>query len=151
MQLDSILWLVAVGAFVAIELGTTSLVSVWFAVGAAAALFLSFVPAVGFAWQFLVFAVVSAAVLAFMVPRLAARRAQQRPPVTNGSPLTIGKQGTVLRAIEPGALGRVHVDGLDWQARSDTPLPEGSKCRVTDVDGFVLIVVPAGSTEPATV
>ena len=151
MELDSILWLVAVGVFVAVELGTTSLVSVWFAVGSAAALLISFVPGVGFGWQLLVFAVVSAAVLAVMVPRLAARRAQQKPPVTNGSPLTIGKQGTVLKALTPGNLGRVHVDGLDWQARSDTPLPEGSKCTVTDVDGFVLIVAPVTAGEPAAV
>ena len=57
----------------------------------------------------------------------------------------------MLRAIEPGALGRVHVDGLDWQARSETPLPEGSKCKVTDVDGFVLIVAPVTASEPAAV
>ena len=150
MRLDSILWLVAVAVFAAVELSTTALVSIWFAVGAVAALLVSFAP-VGFGWQLLVFAVVSAVVLAVMVPRLAARRAKNQPPVTNGSPLTIGKQGTVLRAIEPGDLGRVHVDGLDWQARSDTPLPAGSKCRVTDVDGFVLIVAPADSTEPAAV
>ena len=46
----------------------------------------------------------------------------------------------MLRAINPGELGRVRVDGLDWQARAETPLPEGSKCRVTEVDGAVLIV-----------
>ena len=150
MQLESILWLIAVAVFVFVELSTTSLVSIWFAVGALAALLLSFTPA-GFGWQFLAFAVVSAIVLACMIPRLSAQRAKNKPPVTNGSPLTIGKQGTVLRAIEPGALGRVHVDGLDWQARSDAPLPEGSKCTVTDVDGFVLIVAPVTASEPAAV
>ena len=34
------------------------------------------------------------------------------------------------------------VDGLDWQARADTPMPKGTPCRVADVDGAVLIVCP---------
>ena len=148
MRWESILWFIAVAVFLFVELGTTSLVSVWFAVGAAAALLVSFTPA-GFGWQLLVFAVVSAAVLACMIPRLSAQRAKNKPPVTNGSPLTIGKQGTVLRAIEPGALGRVHVDGLDWQARSAVPMEAGAACRVRDVDGFILIVEPVPVAEPA--
>ena len=151
MQLDSILWLIAAGAFIAAEAATTALVSTWFAVGAVAALLVSFIPGVGLAWQFVVFAVVAAIVLAVMLPRLADRQRQFPAPVTNGSPLTIGKQGTVVRDIEPGELGRVHVGGLDWQARCDTPLPKGSKCKVTDVDGFILIVVPVESHEPAAV
>ncbi len=143
---DNILWFVAIVVFVGVELATTSLVSVWFAVGAAAALLLSLVSGVGFAWQVVAFAVVSALVLAFMVPRLSAKRAKNRAPVTNGSPLTIGKQGTVLKALEPGELGRVHVDGLDWQARSEKPMAVGDKCKVRDVDGFVLLVEPVGKS-----
>ena len=65
-----------------------------------------------------------------------------QPPVTNGSPLTIGKQGVVLVDIEPGMPGRVRVDGLDWQARAGVPLAKGTRCQVTAVDGAVLIVVP---------
>lgn len=139
MWLDTILWLVAAAAFIAVEAATTALVSVWFAVGAAAALFVSFFTAsVGV--QLLVFAVVSGITLAVMVPALNDRRKAKAPPVTNGSPLTIGKQGVVLRDVNPGELGRVRVDGLDWQARAAEPLPQGTKCRVTDVDGAILIV-----------
>ena len=54
-----------------------------------------------------------------MIPTLASRRGEHKAPVTNGSPLTIGKQGVVLVDIEPGTLGRVRVDGLDWQARAE--------------------------------
>ena len=147
MWLYSIFWLIAAIVFVGVEAATTALVSVWFAVGAVAALAASlFTQSLGV--QLVVFAVVSAIALAVMVPALAKRRAKHAAPVTNGSPLSIGKQGVVLRAINPGELGRVRVDGLDWQARADTPLSEGSKCRVTDVDGAVLIVV--GVTNPVT-
>ena len=145
---DSIFWLIAIIVFVVVEAATTTLVSVWFAVGAAAALLVSLTP-LGAGWQVLAFAVVSAVVLVVVLPRLSAGRAERRAPVTNGSPLTIGKQGTVLKALTPGNLGRVHVDGLDWQARSETPLQAGETCRVRDVDGFVLIVEPVPVAEPA--
>ena len=104
MWFDTILWLVAIVAFIMVEAATTALVSVWFAVGAAAAMLVSFFN-VGFGWQMLVFAVVSAITLGLMLPRLIARRGAHRAPVTNGSPLTIGKQGVVLVDIEPGLPG----------------------------------------------
>ena len=141
MWFDTILWLVAIVAFIAVEAATTALVSVWFAVGAAAAMAASFFN-IGFGWQALVFAVVSAITLALMIPTLASRRGEHKAPVTNGSPLTIGKQGVVLVDIEPGTLGRVRVDGLDWQALAETPLPKGERCKVVAVDGAILIVVP---------
>lgn len=141
MTAATVFWLIAVIAFVVLEAVTTALVSVWFAVGGVAALAVSFftdsLPVQG-----AVFAVVSAIALGVMVPAMAKRRRQNQPPVTNGSPLTIGKQGYVLADIRPGYLGRVHVDGLDWQARADILMPKGAPCKVTDVDGAVLIVAP---------
>lgn len=141
MWFDTILWLAAIVAFIAVEAATTALVSVWFAVGAAAAMLTSFfTPSLGI--QAAVFAVVSAIALAVMVPTLVRHRQVHKPPVTNGSPLTIGKQGNVLAAIEPGLPGRVRVDGLDWQARAETAIPQGARICVADVDGAVLLVVP---------
>ena len=62
-----------------------------------------------------------------------------QPPITNGSPLTIGSRGIVLREIPQGDIGRVRVDGLDWQARTvdGTPLPKDACCEVKNVDGAV--------------
>ena len=141
MWFDTILWLAAIVAFIAVETATTALVSVWFAIGAAAAMLTSFfTPSLGI--QAAVFAVVSAIALAVMVPTLIRHRQVHNPPVTNGSLLTIGKQGTVLAAIEPGLPVRVRVDGLDWQARAETAIPQGARICVADVDGAVLLVVP---------
>ena len=141
MWFDTILWLAAIVAFIAAEAATTALVSVWFAVGAAAAMVVSLFT-VSFGWQLLVFAVVSAVTLALMVPGLLRRRGHAQPPVTNGSPQTLGQQGVVLVDIEPGMPGRVRGDGLDWQARAGVPLAKCTRCQVTAVDGAVLIVVP---------
>ena len=148
MSPDTLFWLIAVIAFVVLEASTTALVSIWFAVGAAAALVASFFTK-SLPMEAAIFAVVSAIALLVMVPTLAKRRKERKAPVTNGSPLTIGKQGVVLVDIRPGYLGRVRVDGLDWQARAETLMPEGTPCRVTDVDGAVLIVCPV-TVETAT-
>ncbi len=141
MGMDTLVWLVAVIAFIVLEAATTALVSVWFAVGAGAALLVSFFTT-SLPMQAIVFAVVSAISLGVMVPTLAKRRKETPPPVTNGTRLVLHKQGVVLADIQPGYLGRVRVDGLDWQARADTPMPKGTPCRVADVDGAVLIVCP---------
>lgn len=148
MSPDTLFWLIAVIAFVVLEASTTALVSIWFAVGAAAALVASFFTQ-SLPMEAAFFAVISAIALLVMVPTLAKRRKERKAPVTNGSPLTIGKQGVVLVDIRPGYLGRVRVDGLDWQARAETLMPEGTPCRVTDVDGAVLIVCPV-TVETAT-
>ena len=50
MWFDTILWLAAIVAFIAVEAATTALVSVWFAVGAAAAMVVSLFT-VSFGWQ----------------------------------------------------------------------------------------------------
>ena len=148
MSPDTLFWLIAVIAFVVLEASTTALVSSWFAVGAAAALIVSFFTQ-SLSVDAAVFAVVSAVALILMVPTLAKRRKERKAPVTNGSPLTIGKQGVVLVDINPGYLGRVRVDGLDWQARADAAMPKGTPCRVLDVDGAILIVSPV-TVETAT-
>lgn len=148
MDAATVFWLVAVVVFIVLEAATTALVSIWFAAGAVAALIASFVTD-SLAVQGLVFAVVSAITLCIMVPTLAKHRKQNKAPVTNGSPLTIGKQGYVLVEIQPGYLGRVHVDGLDWQARADVPMPKGTPCKVSDVDGAVLIVTPVTANTAA--
>lgn len=145
MGSDTIFWIVATVVFGVAEAATTALVSVWFMVGAAVALIVSLFTE-NLIIQFVVFAIVSAIALAIMLPYLAKRRREHQAPVTNGAPLTIGKRGIVLKAILPGELGRVRVDGLDWQAKSNAPLQEGTTCCVQDVDGAILIVAAPVTT-----
>ena len=153
VKMTFLFWAATIVVFAIAEAATTALVSIWFAVGAAAAMVASiFTASLGV--QCAVFAVVSAVTLAVMLPLLAKRRTMRQPPITNGSPLTIGSRGIVLREIPQGDIGRVRVDGLDWQARTvdGTPLPKDARCEVKNVDGAVLIVsavpVPAAA-QPA--
>lgn len=96
-----LLWAAAIVVFAIAEAATTALVSIWFAVGAAAAMVASIFTA-SLGAQCAVFAVVSAVTLAVMLPLLAKRRTMRQPPITNGSPLTIGSRGIVLREIPHG-------------------------------------------------
>ena len=123
MWFDTILWLVAVVAFIVVEAATTALVSVWFAVGAAAAMLVSFFD-VGFGWQMLVFAVVSAITLSLMLPRLIAQRGAHRAPVTNGSPLTIGSRALCLWTLSPAFRA-----GFAWTAWTGRPAPRSHSRR----------------------
>lgn len=150
MGIESVLWLAAVVVFAIVEGATTALISVWFVVGAVVAFILSLFG-LSMKIQFMTFAVVSAVALAITIPLLADRRRQNKAPVTNGSPLTIGKRGVVLKTVVPGEVGRVRVDGLDWQARSEETLPQGTRCEVSDVDGAVLLVKAVHDSDNATV
>ena len=68
--------------------------------------------------------------------------AQRRPAVTGAAGM-IGEIGQALTAIGPGAAGRVATHGEIWEARSDQSIPEGSRVRVTRVDGLQLTVAEA--------
>lgn len=77
MSVDTLFWLIAVIAFVVIEASTTALVSIWFAVGATAALISSFFTQ-SLSVEAAVFAIVSAIALIAMVPTLAKRRKERK-------------------------------------------------------------------------
>ena len=124
------LWLAAVVGFLLLEASTFSMTSVWFAVGAAAALLTC------------VFIVVSALCLLMFRP-LAAKLRQKNVP-TNGD-RNLGREATVLTTVTADLPGRVRLDGVDWNARCATPgdtLTPGQRCRVTELHSTLLIVEP---------
>ena len=120
------LWLAAVVGFLLLEASTFSMTSVWFAVGAAAAL-LTCLFTDSFRAQALVFIVVS--ILCLLAFRPLAAKLRQKITPTNGD----------------RNLGRVRLDGVDWNARCATPgdtLTPGQRCRVTELHSTLLIVEP---------
>ena len=133
------LWLAAVVGFLLLEASTFSMTSVWFAVGAAAAL-LTCLFTGSFRVQALVFIVVSALCLLMFRP-LAAKLRQKSIP-TNGD-RNLGREATVLTTVTADLPGRVRLDGVDWSARTaGAPLAPGTLCRVVALDSAVLIVAP---------
>ena len=52
----------------------------------------------------------------------------------------------VLVEVTPDVTGRVRLDGVDWNARSEQTIPAGSLCVVLSVDGATLTVRPDTAT-----
>lgn len=133
----SLVWLVLLIVFAVVEGMTVALVSVWFAIGAAAALLVSVFTS---SWlvQFAVFLIVSAVML-LLLRNYAKSRMMPAETPTNAD-LNVGKLAEVIAAVTPETLGRVRLDGVDWQARSEQSLSAGQLCRVRKVEGTTLFV-----------
>ena len=66
--------------------------------------------------------------------------AAQRLRPVSGAAGMLEEIGRALTAIEPDLPGQVATHGEIWQARAGESIPEGSRVRVTHVDGLVLTV-----------
>ena len=143
MDLVAIVWLVLMVVFLIAEAATVTLVSLWFAAGALAALIAYFWGAA--VWlQVLLFLAVSALLLTalrplvrkFVTPRL------QRTNVDS----VIGSTGLVTAPIDNvSASGQVRLGAMEWTARSTSgaPISEGTLVRVDRIEGVKVFVSPA--------
>ncbi|MCI6486459.1 MAG: NfeD family protein [Candidatus Limivicinus sp.] len=141
----TVVWLVAMIVLLVIEGVVPGLISIWFALGALAALVSALLHAP--LWlQIVWFLVVSIAALALTRP-LAKKYINAKTQPTNADML-IGKECVVRESIDNvlGA-GAVSVDGKVWTARTendDIKVPEGSRAVVVRIEGVKLIVKPLG-------
>lgn len=141
MSIDPIFWLLVTIGFIVLEAMTINLVSVWFAIGAAAALLVCLVTE-SFRVQAVVFVAVSA--LCLLAFRPFAGRLRVHTTAINGE-RNVGRTATAVTAVTSAATGRVRLDGVDWNARCSTPgdtLAPGDICRVTELHSTLLIVEP---------
>lgn len=133
-------WVIAMVVFLVVEAVTVGLASIWFAVGALAAMFTAMVGAV--LWvQLAVFLVVSAVTLYFTRP-LVKKYVNAKVQPTNADML-IGRECRVTETIDNVAgTGAVYVDGKTWTARTDDgeQIPEGELVIAERIDGVKLIV-----------
>ena len=143
MSTMTIIWLVIAVVMGVTEACTVQLVSVWFAIGSAAACITSLFTDQIYI-QVIVFVVVTAIALAVTRP-LVKKLKRKRPEATNADRY-IGKTGVVIETIDNAAAkGLVKVDNEKWTARSvDGQLLEpGDRVVVTAIEGVKLIVTKA--------
>lgn len=137
----SIFWLVAVIVLGVVEAVTVSLVSVWFALGALAALISSLFG--GPLWlQLVLFFVVTAVTLIFTKPLVKKYFNKDSHDPTNAD-VVIGQLANVTENIDNIAgTGAVKCMGKEWSARSESGenIPEGTVTTVVKIDGVKLIV-----------
>lgn len=134
------LWLAVMVLAVFIEMSTLTLVSIWCAIGALAAVFAAYFGA-PFAAQLLLFIGVSIVVAAVVRP-IAKRYAAQHAIPTNADRL-LGMNARVTEAIDNSRpSGTVYVDGKTWTARSvdGGVIPMGEMVEIERMEGVKLIV-----------
>ena len=136
-----IIWLVLLVIFIAIEVATMGLTTIWFA---GASLVAAILAAIGLPVyvQIAAFIVVSAVLLLFTRP-IAMRYFNQDRVKTNAESI-VGKQAIVTGEIDNlRATGQVTVGGMEWSARSADDsicIEEGAVVTVKAISGVKLIV-----------
>lgn len=137
------IWLAVLIAALVVEANTVTLVSLWFAFGALAALIAGLLGAE--IWlQAVLFLGVSAVLLACLRP-LAQKLLTPRITRTNVDSI-VGTKGYVTADIDNvSAAGQVKLGAMYWTARSTSgaPIPEGTLVQVDRIEGVKAFVSPA--------
>ena len=140
---EAIIWLVVGVLLILSELLATSIVAVFLGIGALATAFALQVGLIDSqAEQFLVFGIVS--LVALVVARRHFKRwlvgfTANRGEGQSQFQRDIGERVTVLADFDQGA-GRVSLNGVSWDARSDEPLKAGEVAWVVANEGIHLVV-----------
>ena len=142
MNWFALVWLALMIVFLLLEAGTVSMVSIWFAVGALAAMVASLCGAE--LWlQIVLFAIISAALLLALRPFV---RKFLNPRLTKTNvDAVIGMEGIVIETVDNvTAVGRVKVGHMEWAARSTNGemLVPGTRVQVDRVEGVKIYVTP---------
>ena len=141
-------WLIALVAFIIIEIATMGLTTIWFAGGALIALVLALVKT-SFYVQLGAFLIISI-VLLFCTRPLAMKFFNGERTRTNVDSV-IGKQAVVVAGIDNlKEEGQVILNGMEWSARSyeeGNIIPTGAVVEVVEVQGVKLMVREKGKEQ----
>ena len=141
-----VLWAILAALFLVVELVTVGMVSLWFTVGALAALIAAALH--GPMWlQIVLFVVVSGGCFVLLYPRL--RRFVKRSGQATNADMVLGQTCLVTQRIDNIAgTGAVSVGGKVWTARTVTgeTAEEGDLVRAEQIQGVKLIVAPLHET-----
>lgn len=142
MYWDTVIWFGLMVAFLVMEANTVSLVTLWFAVGALAALAASLLG--GALWlQIVLFFVISLVLLAALAPFV---RKVLKPRVTSTNvDAVVGTRGYVTEEVDNLIpTGRVKLGGMSWSARSQSgqAIPKDTEVEVVRIEGVKAFVKP---------
>ncbi len=139
--MDAFIWLAVIVIFLIIEGVTLGLTTIWFAGGALIA-FIAALFRVPIVIQFLLFFIVSLALL-FLTRPIAIKYFNKDRIKTNIDTL-IGKQAVVISEINNlKGEGKVILEGKEWTARSNNKyeiLEDGMVVKILRIEGVKLIV-----------
>lgn len=136
------LWLVLAIIFAAVEAATLGLTSIWFSVGALAAMLVAMLRA-PFGLQIAVFVIVSG-IAVWLTRNLANEHFNRKRQPTNADRI-IGTDALVLVTIDNAhAEGVILAGGVRWTARTldGSVVPKDSMVTVKAIDGVKAMVLP---------
>lgn len=142
MNWAAIIWLVAMVLLLILEASTVTMVSLWFAAGALAALVVSMLGG-GTGLQIAFFLAVSVLLLSLLRPLVRRYLTPKITPTNTDS--VIGSSGLVTAAIDNvSAAGQVKLGAMVWTARSTSgdPIPQGTLVKVDRIEGVKVFVSP---------
>lgn len=140
MSTPVIVWIAMLAVFIVIEAATAQLVTIWFAVGALAALATALAHG-PIALQVVVFVVVS--IIALIATRPLVRKITNKKEARLNADRCIGNTAIVTETINNiDGSGMAKTDGKVWTARSadGSIIPEGAQVKVDKIEGVKLIV-----------
>lgn len=132
-----IIWFAIFVLAAIIEATTMDLSSIWFSVGALAALLASLFGA-GEVVQAIIFLIVSAGLLVVLRP-IFKKYIKRNDAKTNVDRL-IGKTAVCIKAIPVGERGEVRIDGKIWTAIANEEIAKDEKVVVLGIEGVKLVV-----------
>lgn len=138
-----LVWIAATIAFILIEASTTQLVTIWFALGSAAATVATLLNADTLV-QCIVFVAVS--LIALIVTRPLVKKFTKQKFAPTNADRVIGETAVVTQSIDNLAqTGLVKLQGTVWTARTadGTVIAEGQTVTVKKIEGVKLIVEKA--------
>ena len=138
---DILLWLIVIVVFVAMELSTVTLTSIWFAAGGLAALFVAMLGG-NLPVQIIAFLIVAFGLLA-LTRKWSDKFLDGKKQSTNAD-RAIGETVRVTERVSNlDRTGRAIVHGQDWTVRTeddDTIIEKGELVKVLQIKGVKLIV-----------
>lgn len=134
----AVIWLIIAVSCGLIEAGTIAIVSVWFVIGAVVSFFMALIFPESILLQIFVFILFSILSLVFIRP--VAKKYVDK--YTRGGNINskVDKTGVVVQEIKKDEKGRVKIGDVEWLAVSNEDISEGTKVRITNVDGNTLCV-----------
>lgn len=142
MNWAAIFWISLLVIFLIAEAATVTMVSLWFAAGAVAALIVCLLGG-SILGQTVVFILVSAVMLTLLRPMV---RKFVTPKVTRTNvDSVVGSTGLITVAVDNvKAEGQVKLGAMVWTARSTSGaiIPEGTLVKVDKIEGVKVFVTP---------
>ncbi|MGN0427101.1 MAG: NfeD family protein [Agathobacter sp.] len=136
-----ILWLILLIVFIAVELFTVGLTSIWFAAGALVALIIAACGG-GFVFQLMAFLIVAFGAL-FATRPWAKKYINSRTQATNADSVIGTEVKVTERVSNIDQTGTVVAKGQEWTARAENDtmiFEQGELAKVVRIDGVKLIL-----------